>query len=199
MKGKAGRKLKAGNRYPSGQLRPAGRDHGCDGVIRRLAIYAPNDKPANDDAKDKSGGRNTPDTFDAIGRAYLAGLLDGQPVPAETIRDAGRDFAALYWRIYGVRHPQSQLGRFLPQGVGMGTPGAEKALEGALNRKIEALGHKGRIVRNAFDALCVDSLEFDSGPPWLDRLIFAKRKGDDPMIADARLFDHAMKGLLAIC
>lgn len=88
---KRGRKAKQGERYPGGRLRQAW-DYGCDGVQRRRAAYQ---TAAND-----AGKVVADQTFDAIGRAWSAGLLDLPGRDATAMRDAGRDVAALYWRHY---------------------------------------------------------------------------------------------------
>jgi hypothetical protein len=200
---KRGRPRKAGKRTASGRLVPE-RDYGCEGVQRRIAQYVPgearNDNQRQRDADMGRNQRQTQDTHDPIGRAYLAGMLVSERFAPEVMRDAGRDLCALYWRIYGVGAHRGTLERFLPHGVSIGSPSAEKALEGALNRKIDAINRLGREHRRAIDSLCLDSIAFDHGPAWLDRLIFATRsRRQRPRARDIELMRLANEALEAIC
>jgi len=73
----------------------------------------------------------------------------------------------------------------------------EEAREKALNKSLCLIEKRGRAVRSAFDQLVID-LNPDHGPDWLDRIIAAKRCGEQPRMGDARLLALAVEGLDAI-
>ena len=177
---RGGRKRKEGKRQPNGQpYREPRYDKGCEGVQRRQALYARTPE-GEGDRFDSSN------TFDAIGRAWSAHLLGSN---ADAKRDAGRKIAAQYWRVYGFATPDS-LARFQPS-TDYGVPDAaiDKIREDALNDALDMVRGYGRDVRTAFDQLVID-MNPDSGPPWLDRIIFGQAdEGDHNML---RL---AIKGL----
>ncbi|QUT07935.1 hypothetical protein KFK14_11405 [Sphingobium phenoxybenzoativorans] len=187
---KSGRKRKQGKRTKSGQLvRTPRYDKGCDGVIRRRAefgIYA----------ETKDGERILVDatqTFDALGRAWSAGLL-GEPDQANRFRDTGRVIAAQYWRTYGFATPDS-LARFQPsQGVGVSDSEKEKVREKALNASLDRIKKMGPQVASAFSQLVID-LNPDKGPPWLDRIIYGKRTGKPVDDRDTTILGHALDAL----
>jgi len=184
-KAKAGRKRKAGERTASGRLRQA-YDYGCDGVQRRRALYA---RPANDDGKVVEDH-----TFDAIGRAWSAGLLEIEGKDSAAMRDAGRDYAALFWRIYGIGKHKDSLSRFVAGNGGVGS--SDEALEAAFNARNAALRGMGNAIKVAVEKLCLDDPGgSDAGPSWLDRIIFHKRRGVAIDMADKNILDCALKGL----
>jgi hypothetical protein len=117
---------------------------------------------------------NDTDTIDAIGRAYVAGLL-GTGEHAKDLLIAGRRLAAQYWRVYGFPTPDS-LARFQPQQPsGPMDPVAERIREQVLTQALASVTAKGHHVRRAFDALVID-LQFDCGPAFLDAIIYAHRR-----------------------
>jgi len=64
-------------------------DHGNDWVQRRAALFAifeRNDRPLKPE-----------EHSDGPGQAYLAGLFDNLGADPLALRDAARDFGALYW------------------------------------------------------------------------------------------------------
>lgn len=182
---KAGRKRKAGERTAAGRLRQA-YDYGCDGVQRRRELYG---TPAND-----TGKSNHDHTFDAIGRAWSAGLLIVEGKDSAAMRDAGRDYAALFWRIYGIGKHKDSLSRFIA-GSGGGV-GNEEGLEAAFNSRNAALRAEGHTIKLAVEKLCLDDPEgSDAGPAWLDRLIFLKRQKIAAQPGDKEILENALKGL----
>ena len=185
---KRGRKLKQGDRHPCGKLRQAW-DYGCDGVQRRREAFA---------LRINVGGVMKVDaghTFDAIGRAWSAGLLSVDGKDAAALRDAGRDTAALYWRHLGIGQGKDSLARFLPS-HGSASDN-ERGLENALNRRLDAVNRLGNAVRRAFDQLAIDPYP-DEGPSWLDHLIWHKRRDREPDACHAKMMALALQGLAAI-
>lgn len=188
-KAKAGRKRKAGERTAGGRLRPAF-DHGCEGVQRRRALYA-HITPANENGPEK---RNVDHTFDAIGRAWSAGLLEIEGKDSAAMRDAGRDYAALFWRIYGIGKHKDSLSRFVASSGGAGSN--DEALEAAFNQRNDALRGMGHTIKLAVEKLCLDDPGgSDAGPAWLDRLIFFKRQKIAAQPGDKEILENALKGL----
>jgi hypothetical protein len=190
---RVGRKRKAGKRTKMGALvRTPQIDKGCDGVIRRRALFGIYAEASDGEAILVDASQ----TFDALGRAWSAGLL-GEPDRANRYRDSGRAIAAQYWRIYGFLTPDS-LARFQPiSGGGIGDPEKEKAREDALNRALASVQSEGASVARAFSQLVVD-MNPDHGPAWLDRILFAKRKGEEPSEADMAMLDRALTALSVV-
>lgn len=140
-----GRPRKAGKRDSKGKLRPTRlRDNG-------------NDKAAT--KKDRYGT----DGWDAVGRAYRAGLLGEN---GQALMRGGRDMYRTYWPVYGV----GKIGCPLGERSGGGTYLGEKRTEDWLNRKLDAIGPVGSPRRKVFDEIVLDD-HFDEGPVWLDRLL----------------------------
>jgi len=140
--------------------------------------------------------------IDAIGRAWLAGLLDHPARGGEAMRDAGRVLFKLYWSHYAELAPSGGLYRELSQrGVVRGavTGNIERAaqLEGALNRRLAILDDCGRAVRKAVESLCIDH-HFEFGPAWLDRLIAARREMRASSEEDERRLQDGVVGLAAL-
>ena len=156
----------------------------CDGIIRKRAAYGFADNDA--------------DYADAIGRAYIAGLL-GAGDRAKDLVIAARKVAWQYWRIFKPQFgtPDS-LARFQPQAPSKHIePDQERILEDALNDSLEAVGKAGRNIRTAFDQLVVD-MNPDHGPPWLDRIIFAHRAKKTADARDMQMLEWAKEGLHVI-
>lgn len=183
-----GRKRKSGVRTKSGRLaRVVTIDRGCEGVQRRQrafgvrALTNDNEEIVVDSSQ----------TFDALGRAWSAGLI------SERFRDSGRVIAAQYWRVYGFATPDS-LARFQPT-TAFGLPDDEKdrIREDALNDALDAVRREGRDVARAFSQLVVD-LHPDCGPAWLDRAIAARHTGRSPHEADGAMLELAVRGLKAV-
>lgn len=187
-KATAGRKRKIGERYPSGKLKPLF-DRGCEGVQRRTAIYTPKSANDREAQKEKDRLRASPETFDAIGRAMVNGLLDGRSLDPSVLCSAGRDYIALVLRLYGVGSHKDSLGQFQPQSGGGGdNEGIQRAFD-AKRAKLSQCSGAARV--------CMMSLlaprETDYGPDWLDRLIFGTGSA-----MDLRRMEAALDGLEAI-
>lgn len=159
----------------------------CDGVLRKRETYG---VAANDG-----------DYCDAIGRAYIAGLL-GSDERAKILVQAARRVAWQYWRIYRPEFgsPDS-LARYQPQSASRQLePSEERMLEKALNDSIKSVEKLDRPYRfgnphrAAFDQLVIDTNP-DHGPPWLDEIIFAHRQKREPDPRHMRALDCARKAL----
>lgn len=190
---RAGRKRKAGARTKAGRLvatagvRP---DRGTAELRLHRARRAGRLDPSAErlwqqgraeEAAADIGAGDHGQAIDAVGRAWLAGLLTHPVRSGEALRDAGRVLFKLYWAHYAELAPSGGLYRDLV-GRGVVRSGAtgdiERAaqLEGALNRRLAILDDCGRDVRRAVESLCIDH-HFEFGPAWLDRLIAAQRAG----------------------
>lgn len=186
-----GRKRKEGKRHPNGRLVRM-RDQGCDGVIRRRAMYQRRTYVHDGDGKLVDVKIDDTQTQDAIGRAWSAGLLENDERDATVLRDQGRELYALYWAFYGLGRPEDTLARY-SEGRSSSSAESKRARERALNRKLDMLNDMGHAVRRAVDALCIDCIESDSGPPFIDRLIAGK--GTD---RDRLTLSLAVRGLVAL-
>jgi hypothetical protein len=130
---------------------------------------------------------DTAETIDPVGRAWAAGLLDGVPgIEPADLRDAGRRFAALYWRKLPGSSPVSSLYANMVSGlVDELPPGVDREQliedadarderqEAALNRMLDGLKQLGREVRKVTDEITLDPFA-DAGPAWLDWLVAAR-------------------------
>ncbi|WP_230770669.1 hypothetical protein [Sphingomonas sp. Leaf4] len=213
---RAGRKRKHGKRHPSGQLvRTPARDKGTaelqlqrmrrigaisedstelwlsEGAEKALAGTMPNRAARRQGITE--GVPPAPivdaeESVDPIGRAWLAGLLDGMPdATSNDLRDAGRRFAMLYWRKLPGTSPVSSLYARMVSGLVDELPAGvdreqliedadarDERQEAALNRILAALKDAGRDVRKATDEVTLDPFA-DAGPRWLDWLIAARK------------------------
>lgn len=170
----------------------------CDGVMRRRELYR---QPANDvgDAEERRSrrGRQETDTCDPIGRAYCAGLL-GKGDRAEQLLIAGRKVHSQYWRHYGMPQAPDSLARWQPRiGGGVPDPERDRIIEQALNDALDLVRARGRQVRWAFDQLVID-MQPDSGPQWLDAIVWAHRHGRQAAEKDYGVLRLAIEGLDAI-
>ncbi len=148
-----GRKRKPGKRTATGQLSRSGQryDKGCERAEWKQSVYGP-------------------DGSDALGRAYVMGLLGEH---GQTLLATGRAIARAYWPIFGTGRIGCTLGN-RTGGDGDGSLSQEQWLSATLD-SINALG---RDYRNAFDALVID-VNPDEGPVWLDRLIDREPRNGD--------------------
>jgi len=193
-KGRTGRKRKEGKRHPNGRIVQARvRDHGCDGVIRRRAMYQRRTYIHDGDGKLVDVKVDDTQTFDAIGRAWSAGLLENDERDATVLRDQGRELYALYWAFYGLGKPEDTLARY-SEGRSSSSFESRRARERALDRKLDILNRQGHAVRRAVNALCIDCIETDAGPEFLDRLIAGCATDRDRLTLSL-----AVKGLVALC
>ena len=181
--GRAGRKRKAGPREKNGRpqrkARDASFDRGSDATQAKHSIYGS-------------------DGSDAIGRAYVAGLLGEDGL---NLRNAGRMIFRAYWPMFGVGAERSCLG---DQTGGSVTPDVldpderqrmidrERHLSETLAR-IDALDKTLR-TRRVFDQLCINPNP-DTGPAFLDSLIWHKTRGKEPPIEHVQAMALAVKVL----
>ena len=211
---RAGRKRKAGARTKSGRLiatiRPRA-DQGTAELRLHRARRAGALDPASarlwqqgraEEAVETIGAGDHGQAVDAIGRAWLAGLLEHPARAGEAMRDAGRVLFKLYWSHYAELAPSGGLyrelvGRGAVRGGATGDIERAAQLEAALNRRLGILDDCGRDVRKAVESLCIDH-HFEFGPAWLDRLI-AARRAKRPVDEEAwRRMDAAVLGLAAL-
>jgi len=210
----AGRKRKAGPRSRSGsliatagqrpdrgtselQLHRAKRAGRLDATAERLWRQGRAEEAVRDLGRSDDGA-----AIDAIGRAWLTGLLSHPARSADAMRDAGRVLFKLYWAHYAALAPSGGLYRdLMARGVVRPATGgnSEKAdqLEAALNRRLAILDDCGRDVRLAVESLCIDH-HFEFGPAWLDRLIAASRGSRPAQEDDGRRLRAALIGLAAL-
>lgn len=211
---RAGRKRKPGARDKSGRLIATAGPRADRGTAE-LRLHRAHRAGALDpqaarlwqqgraeEAVEAIGGGDHGQAVDAIGRAWLAGLLAHPARSAEALRDAGRVLFKLYWAHYADLAPSGGLYREMTgRGVVRSTTASdiERAaqLEGALNRRLEILDDCGRDIRKAVESLCIDH-HFEFGPLWLDRLILARRKKIVPDADAAQRIDAAVLGLAAL-
>jgi hypothetical protein len=145
---------------------------------------------------------------DPIGRAWHEGLLDGQGVDAEVLRDLGRQFGWLYWNEY--RSVDATVGGYSDM-VALGSVrlvGAGRDTLGMLFKVYcQIVDGMGRATRTALDRLCVNDMWFAEGPDWLDRLINTARLARDAKAAivgtlargeDAETMRLALAALVAL-
>jgi hypothetical protein len=172
---KGGRPSKVGQRTKSGQLSRAGK--------RFKGLEEPNAKvlEAREAFRWFRGGKAVGEIHDPIGRAWAAGLLDGETIAADKLRDAARGYGEDYWGFYRQLAPA--MVDLEPERRGSGarkpTPGEVIAEDphGEWFAALDAtLLRAGREVRNALHSVAVDQYWFPTeGPAWLDRLIMEKR------------------------
>lgn len=171
---KAGRKRSLAKRTDAGRVSRAGigPDRGTERTQAMQALYGP-------------------DGTDAIGRAYRAGLL-GEGTEAKALLDTARRIANAYWRAYATGSYKCPLANS-PTG-GSHEPDHEqiRKREEWLRDSLAAIQRMG--LRPQFDALVVD-VHPDSGPPFVDAVIFAKRTGKQPDLMDSQRFALAVKAL----
>jgi len=149
-----GRKMKAGKRTKSGRPSRAGQpryDRGSDKVADKFSVYGP-------------------DGSDALGRAFVHGLLGDEGI---TLRDTGRAIARAYWPIFGTGRITCSIGD-KTGGSGVGNLERERWLTETL-RRIDAMGNDRRC---AFNELVID-VNPDVGPNWLDRMIAKQARDSD--------------------
>ncbi|MET0376630.1 MAG: hypothetical protein ABW128_20550 [Rhizorhabdus sp.] len=211
---RAGRKRKAGARDKSGRLIATARVRSDRGTAE-LRLHRARRAGALDPlaarlwqqgkAEEAAGvicGSDHGQAVDAIGRAWLAGLLAHPARSAELMRDAGRILFKLYWAHYAELAPSGGLYReMLGRGIVRVTTANDiergAQLESALNRRLAILDDCGRDVRKAVESLCIDH-HFEFGPLWLDGLIAARRR-KIPADTEASLrMEAAVLGLAAL-
>lgn len=183
---KAGRKRNAGKRTPSGRLSRAKApspifDKGSQRTQDKFSVYGP-------------------DGSDAIGRAYVQGLLGEDGLE---LRNLARKIHRAYWPMLAVGREKSCLGLDINgQAVNDNLLDEDEraykiAREKRLTHTLRHVAMMGQPHRRAFDALCID-LHPDCGPVWLDGIIWAKTHGKpvDPWHADC--LKRAIEALKAV-
>jgi len=192
--GRAGRPSKPGRRTRRGKrISTPAFDRGAAHVQRLRDRFAR--------FQDGKAGQQV---FDPIGRAWAVGLLENARTDPAVLRDAGRDYAALYWGYYpsvgGVSNYQAEDRR------GAVWSGGEDPAGERFQRLEARLKDAGRASREAAQSLCLDFYWFpDDNPAWLDRLINARlaaagaaAAGTPGSEADAARLRAAVEGLLAL-
>lgn len=160
------RKRKSGQRYANGRLKgPTTRaarkayDYGNDVVQKRRLLF---------DAMCIKNGKAADQVHDGIGQLWALDFLDGHGHADDTLRDAGRLFAELWWERYEATAPKtSKLER---------ASRTTNFWEGRTRRDImfdrmdDSL-RPGYLERAAVMTLCVDPWFRDHIAPWANRLI----------------------------
>ncbi|WP_375178055.1 hypothetical protein [Sphingobium yanoikuyae] len=166
-----GRKRKAGKREPNGRISRVDQPRFDTGTARAQMKF-------------KQYGT---DGADAIGRAYQAELLGEH---ADAIKDTARKIAKAYWPMLEIGTYRCTLSD--PTGANDNFDHDRmKAREEWLTDILRKVDRMGRTTRAAFDALVID-VHPDSGPKWLDSLIWHRaHKPKEPLPPS----DHAMLGL----
>ena len=179
---KRGRPKKSGKRTKSGRLSRAKPvevifDKGSQRTQDKFSVYGA-------------------DGSDAIGRAYVMGLLgvdsSGQPTSeALELRNLARKIHRAYWPMLAVGREKSCLGLDINgQAVNDNLLDPEErerkiAREKRLTETLRAIAKLGAGHRRAFDELCID-INPDQGPHWLEGLIWDRRRVNRgaPSVAD---------------
>lgn len=176
-----GRPRQSGERYPSGEIKPR-RATPAEGVERRRELHL-------------FGSGSPEQTVDPIGRAWCAGLLDGRRIDAEQLRDVGRLYGALYWAVMrGLMGGRPPVGWYGLQALGGDDdPEADAWREARLDELMDRLRRAGLMSRRAVESLTLDPLDDD--PPWLARLIEARRDKRMAKGADLLTLRRALDGL----
>jgi hypothetical protein len=160
-----GRPRKTGIRNAKGRLITLP-DRGNDVVQARAARFAR-----------FQDGKAEQQVGDQIGRAWAAGLLDGQACDGAILRDMGRRYGSLYWHEFAAMAPRTgaweRRDRAAANDGGDDRPGEYFKILDTIARSA------GRDAVAAMQALCVDGWWFpDIDQPWIGRLI-------DTALADA--------------
>ena len=167
-----GRPSKSGKRTKSGRLkeRPVTFDKGTQRTQDKSSVYGP-------------------DGSDAIGRAYVMGLLGDNGLE---LRNLARKVHRAYWPMFGTGREKSCLGLDVNgMAVNDNLLDADEReykikREKRLTETLRSVARMGNAHRKAFDELCID-INPDHGPKWLEQLIWAKshRVGPDPAAQQA--------------
>lgn len=172
-----GRKRKAGKRTKSGRLSRAKSAIFDKGTEHAQAMQA----------------RYGADGADAIGRAYRAGFL-GEGAEAKAMLDTARKVANLYWQAYENGRYQCTLADRTGGGVAELDHDSIRRKEEWLRESLETVNRMGHDVRKAFDQLVVD-VNPDTGPIWMDRLLWSHERHKAPQIGDMAILRKALDPL----
>lgn len=174
---RAGRKRKNAKREPNGRASRKGVmrvtfDQGTDRARLKMELYGT-------------------EGADAIGRAYVAGLLGAD---ADALRDTARKICRAYWPMLAVGPHSCTLAD--RSGGGSNDSGRIKAREEWLSRTLATVDKMDtkRTYRAAFDDLVVD-VHPDSGPAWVDSLIWHKKHGKEAPLSEVVKLAKALDAL----
>lgn len=180
-----GRKRKAGvKRTASGRIsraRDASFDRGSDWTALKFSVYGP-------------------DGSDAIGRAYHHGLLGEDGL---NLRNAARKLHRAYWPMLQVGREKSCLGLSVfghePDDSLLDSDERQHRIdrERKLTDTLRQIDRMGGAHRRAFDQLVLD-INPDTGPQWLDALIWAKGHGKTPDVAHTGALERAIEVLAVV-
>ena len=131
---------------------------------------------------------------DPIGRAYMAGLLGDD---ADVLRDTARKIFRAYWPMLEVGRYNCTLNDRLSGANDNFDAERIKAREQWLNTVLDAVNRIGRTERRLFDQLVID-INPDSGPTWLDSLIWHKAHKRDFPSSDLAALNMAVRALREI-
>lgn len=177
---RTGRKPKPGKRINGGRHSRAGVpsvifDKGTDKARDKFSVYGQ-------------------DGSDAIGRAYIAGLLGDN---ASIVRDYARKVFRAYWPMLAVG----------PIGCAIGdktwgsndNDGRDYLIdrERWLTDTLRRIDRMGRPTRKAFDQLVIE-INPDEGPAWLESLIWHKRHDRSPPREVSEPMDLALAALVEL-
>ena len=175
-----GRPSKSGKRTKSGRLkeRPVTFDRGTQRTQDKFSVYGA-------------------DGSDAIGRAYVMGLLGDNGLE---LRNLARKIHRAYWPMLQVGREKSCLGLDVNgMAVNDNLLDPEEReykirREKRLTETLRSVERMGRQHRKAFDDLVVE-INPDSGPLWLDAMIWAKEHGREPDPAHTQALERAIAAL----
>lgn len=175
---KRGRKRKPGVRTKSGRL-------------SRAAVTFDKGTTATQAKQARFGTQGC----DAIGRAYMAGLLgprDSQE--ARAILDTARRIALVYRRAYEHARYQPAIADKTGGSVVSLDHERIRRQEEDLRDTLRFVASMGRNVRLAFDSLVLDEHP-DAGPAMLDHLIWSKARQKEPHPAARQWLQRALDPL----
>lgn len=135
----------------------------------RLSLTAAQRRVAGNDRAEEKKRLFGQEGVDAIGRAWRAGLL-GEPTDARRLVDAARALSRSYKATFEHGRPGCALNQDRG-GSGEGSEALDR--QKRLLRQLLLLRHRPA----SFDELVLHDHP-DSGPHWLDRLIFARSRAD---------------------
>jgi hypothetical protein len=134
------------------------------------------------------------DGADAIGRAYQAGLLGEN---ADAIRDTARKIARAYYPMMEVGPTRCALNDNFGDPNDNSDHERIKARETWLSGILRSVDAMSREHRRSFDELVIDRHP-DSGPPWLERLIYARKHSSREPLPDLVRLELAMHAIARV-
>jgi hypothetical protein len=137
-----------------------------------------------------------PDGADAIGRAYRGGLL-GQGNEAKALLDTARRLSNAYWQAYATGSYTCPLADRTQGSVVELDQERIKRREEWLQGCLLTVQRMGAPTNRAFRQLVID-VNPDSGPAWLDALLWHARVRRDPDPADLGRLALALDALGAL-